>query len=413
MKSSVLAGLLLAGILSGDTPPTGADQNVNSRYKVESVELAKPIDKRISRNLREQVESLVGRNFDPTAVTDLTSRLRKELHLIVRYRIERGEQPEHVKVVYEARERRWDEDDAKVTKLTYHQKQGWTAGLEVGFDAGPNRFEVGWQSDADRLLERFQGWNTGWALQLQEHVRFRFDVEALRQTWNPATELAMLSGSEVPGLYRQRVAASPGLSINVAPGLTLGAGITIQHLDPQVSAAATQAANAVFTSLRYRHGERSSGSAAGHEADAGYSLRAATGVLSSDYVYTRHVADAGYYFHSGPHHLSARALAGTISGNAPLFERFALGDTHTLRGWNKFDLNPLGGSRMAHASVGYRYRVIGVFYDAGAVWNRTETADTKHSVGVTVATREGPYLTVAFPIRGGTFVPMFMMGMNF
>ena len=68
---------------------------------------------------------------------------------------------------------------------------------------------------------------------------------------------------------------------------------------------------------------------------------------------------------------------------------------------------------MAHASVGYRYRVIGFFYDAGSVWDRNETSDTRHSVGVTVATREGPYLTVAFPLRSGMYVPMFMMGMNF
>ena len=40
--------------------------------------------------------------------------------------------------------------------------------------------------------------------------------------------------------------------------------------------------------------------------------------------------------------LLLRGLAGTISGRAPLFERFALGDTRTLRGWNKFDVDQWG-----------------------------------------------------------------------
>lgn len=411
MKYCVLAIVCVISLLAADHPSPGAE-NVNSRYKVESVELPRPIDQKISRNLRGEVESLVGQNFDPALVAELTNRLRKELHLIIRYRVERGQQPEHVRVVYEARERRWDEDDAKVTKLTYHQKQGWTAGLELGFDAGPNRFEAGWQSDSDRLLERYQGWNLGWGLQLHDRVRVRFDFEALRQTWNPATEVASLQNPEVPGLYRQSLAAMPGVTVDLAPGLSCGVGVAIRHLDLQTARALTQAANAVVGTLRFRRGERPSGSGSGQELDAGYTFHAATGVLGSDYAYNRHMVEAGYYLDRGSHHLAARAMAGTIGGQAPLFDRFSLGDTHTLRGWNKFDVAPLGGSRMAHASAGYRYRFIGVFYDTGTVWEPNETADVRHSVGVTVASREGPYLTVAFPLRG-TFVPIFMLGMNF
>ena len=33
---------------------------------------------------------------------------------------------------------------------------------------------------------------------------------------------------------------------------------------------------------------------------------------------------------------------------APLFERFSLGNTYTLRGWNKFDVAPLGGALADH-----------------------------------------------------------------
>ena len=58
--------------------------------------------------------------------------------------------------------------------------------------------------------------------------------------------------------------------------------------------------------------------------------------------------------------------AGITTGRAPLFERFVLGNSSTLRGWNKYDLDPLGGNRMVHNSVEYRYGAFQVFYDTGA-----------------------------------------------
>jgi outer membrane protein assembly factor BamA len=417
MKLYVLAALIAAPLVLGnetDTPPQ--DGNVNSRYKVESVELAKTIDKRISRGLRDKIDGLVGSNFDPQLVSDLATRIRKEVHVVVSHRVERGLQPEHVKVVYEAKERRWDEKDAEVTKLAYHQKQGWTGGLEIGFDAGRNRFEFGYQSDADRLIERYTGFNAGYARRFGEHVRLNLEFDTFHQQWDPATQVALLSHPEVPGIYRERYSIDPSLTFLITPELSLTAGVSFQHFQTQFPAARFQAANAVATTLRHRRRWQPGNSTAGHELDAGYSLRAATRSLDSDFVYARHAVDASYSVRYGRHLILVRAGAGTISGTAPLYERFAIGDTRTLRGWNKFDIDPLGGSRVAHGSAGYRYRAIGVFYDAGAVWDHKEDAEAKHSVGVTVASgalHDGPYLTVAFPLRGGTFTPMFMVGMNF
>jgi hypothetical protein len=71
---------------------------------------------------------------------------------------------------------------------------------------------------------------------------------------------------------------------------------------------------------------------------------------------------------------------------------------------------------MIHGSVGYRYRSVGVFYDAGSVWEHEKDAQDRQSVGVTLALgalRDGPYLTLAFPLRSGAIQPLFMMGMNF
>ena len=63
-----------------------------------------------------------------------------------------------------------------------------------------------------------------------------------------------------------------------------------------------------------------------------------------------------------------------IAGRAPLFERFVLGNASTLRGWNKYELDPAGGNRMVHNSVEYRYGAFQAFYDTGAVWDRNDPA---------------------------------------
>jgi outer membrane protein assembly factor BamA len=104
--------------------------------------------------------------------------------------------------------------------------------------------------------------------------------------------------------------------------------------------------------------------------------------------------------------------AGMIAGQAPVFERFVLGNASTLRGWNKFDLDPAGGDRMVHNTVEYRYGAFQIFYDSGSVWDRNDTAVIRHSAGVGL--RQGVFsLAVAFPIREGHIDPIFMVGMNY
>jgi outer membrane protein assembly factor BamA len=115
------------------------------------------------------------------------------------------------------------------------------------------------------------------------------------------------------------------------------------------------------------------------------------------------------------------AAAGRLAGRAPLFERFTLGNSATLRGWNKFDVAPLGGERMAHATLEYRFKSFQVFYDAGSVWDRGRQAVAKHSAGFGIREDKGAarlvmpgfFATVAFPIRSGRAAPMFMVGVNF
>lgn len=389
--------------------------NINARYTIESVELESPVFKRISRSLRSDIDSLVGQKFDPKLVSDLAARIRTEVHKRVTHKIERGDKPEHVRVIYTAEGRLIHEDDTAVTKLKYHHKQGWTGGLEAKLNFNETRVVFGIQSDADLLLERFAGINTGFTQPVGDHVRLHFDFDAFHQQWNRATLEALEQRPDVPGIYRERYNAEPGITFILAEPVTVTAAISIQHFQTQFPAARSEAANAFETTLRYRKRWRESDSI-GQELDAGYTLRAATNLLDSDFVYSRHTVNASYKIRRDRNLWTVRFLAGRLNGRAPLFDRFSLGNATTLRGWHKFDIDPLGGDRAVHGSVGYRYRALGVFYDAGSVWEHGKEMEDRHSVGMTLALgalRDGPYLTLAFPLRNGAIQPLFMMGMNF
>src|SRR5205807_5777721 len=141
-----------------------------------------------------------------------------------------------------------------------------------------------------------------------------------------------------------------------------------------------------------------------HTIEATYDFHNGNRELDSDYIFQRHFIDAEYVFAHDKDRLFLSFLAGRISGNAPLYERFSLGNTSTLRGWNKFDIAPAGGNRMIHASVQYGFgkpeigefdldlnhrKAIGriglglhVFYDVGAVGDSGSPMVARHSVGV-------------------------------
>jgi hypothetical protein len=418
MKWPILFLAMLAGVaFARDTKTAESDpaaHNVNTRYTVESVELQSRALTRISRSLRTEIDSLVGQKFDPAIVSELASKIRSQIHKRVTHRIERGKAPESVRVVYAALERPLD-DQPEVTKIRYHQKQGWTGGLGVGMQFGRARVQTGVQSDSDQLLERYAGVNAGMSYPIGDRVRAQFNFEAFHQQWNNETLRALESRPDVPGIYRERFHMQPGFTVLLTETLSLTGSVSIQQFETQFPAARHQAANALETTLRHSTRWRESDSH-GQELDAGYNLRAATNLLDTDYVYTRHAVYANYAGRRDAHLLTVSFLAGMMNGDAPLFDRFSLGNTRTLRGWNKFDIAPLGGNRFVHGSVGYRYRAVGLFYDGGSIWEHGTDPQDRHSVGVTLALgalRDGPYLTLAFPLRNGAIQPLFMMGMNF
>ena len=138
-------------------------------------------------------------------------------------------------------------------------------------------------------------------------------------------------------------------------------------------------------------------------------MHAATRTLNSDYIYSVRSAGLRYQFHHGKHTITDNGWGGYIIGRAPLSDRFVLGNTEYLRGWNKYEIDPLGGNRAIHNSVEYHYGSFQAFYDAGAIWDESQPMVVRHSVGIGL--RESVFsVAVAIPVRSGHVEPIFMMG---
>jgi outer membrane protein assembly factor BamA len=386
--------------------------NINSRYTVESVELSHEIETRISRGLRRDLGQLIGEKFNSAALNNMARRIRDELHVrTVTHHVLRGDHPDHVKVVLEVTHRR-GEFELSVPKFAYHSGEGWSGAVDGTVIAGNSRFTAGLISDGDELVERYSGLRARYENRKlgTDRLRLRFEFDTYHQEWNRSTVNAMARDDALPGIYRSRQNFEPLATLVLARPLTVSFGMGFERFDTPFPAVRTQSANAVITSVRYQ--KRIEGwDADQQDWDAGYSLRAATGLLNSDFAYTRHRWEVHYSIRRGRQTLSDEAVAGLVTGHAPLFERYVLGNSTMLRGWNKYDLDPLGGSRLVYNSLDYRYGMFDVFYDTGAIWDPGQEAVARHSVGVGLR-KNSFMLALAFPIRGHA-TPVFMVGMNY
>ena len=410
--------LLAGAIASAQITPV---VNVNSRYVVESIEVSGHDEFNLSRSLHEEIQNLVGEYFDQSALDNLTGRIKKELHAkSVSYRISRGEQPEQVKVNFEIT-RRSVELNVTVPKFLYHSKQGWTGVVEGVATSGSNSVTFRLLSDDDELVERETGILARYERKRvgNDRVGLGFQFEGYHQGWSRSTLVAedqRLDGAppaanDVLSAYRTRQNFQPIVTIQLAKPLTLEAGVSFERFQDQFPAARIESTNAMVNTLRY-HRLLEGSDAHKQVLDAGYSLRAATKILGSDFAYVRHRWNVGYTFTRDHNTVLVSFVGGVITGQAPLFERFVLGNSSTLRGWNKYDIDPLGGSRVAHGSVEYRYRYFQIFYDAGAVWDHSEGATPRCSAGVGLR-KDGFSIAVAFPIKDGRVEPVLIAGMNF
>src|SRR6202171_3752553 len=182
--------LLVGAIASAQITPV---VNVNSRYVVESIEVSGHDEFTLSRGLHEEIQNLIGENFDQAALDELSGRIKKELHAkSVSYRISKGNQPEQVKVNFEIT-RRSVELNVTVPKFLYHSKQGWTGVVEGVATSGSNSVTFRLLSDDDgELVERETGILARYDRKRvgSDRVGLGFQFEGYHQGWSRSTLLA-------------------------------------------------------------------------------------------------------------------------------------------------------------------------------------------------------------------------------
>jgi outer membrane protein assembly factor BamA len=440
MKRLWSLALILAAPLAGcgtldnpadDDEKMASEVNVNSRYIIENVHVSgNALRVNISDPLRTDLDNVVGSKYDDSKLKTLADRIKKELHVSdVVVKVTRGTEPDHVVVDFEVAKQRDQNFDLSLAKFVYNSKEGWTGDGSATTKVQGNEFTFGLVSDGDSLVDRFAGVRAKFerkSLFGSKRLRLRFEFDDYHEMWNTATLVAAQASNNSSEIYRSRQVFTPEATLVIAAPLEWSFGVSFARLGMpgsvqtgsvqtetgEAGAPKTESSNAVVNTLRYHQRWGSAQDEQEQEASGSYTVTAASNLLETDEVFTRHEVKAHYRYRNGRSTVEVGFLAGVLDGDAPLYERFVLGDSTTLRGWSKFDLDPLGGSHVVHGSVDYRYRVLQVFYDTGAVWDRPEEREQKQSVGVGFK-KDSFQLAVAFPMRPGRVDPIFYAGMNF
>jgi hypothetical protein len=404
---------------SGTASRAGTDApqsstNVNSRYEVESASVSGVGQSAISQALHDDMQKLVGNKYDPEAAEHIARRLRGELHgYRISVKVRRGEQAERVKVIFEAERITRYPFDVRVSPLLYTTNDKFSLNLVPGFDTHHNYFSFGFITDANDLLER----NTGLMLRYEHRkvgtsvVQVGVEYDYFWPDFQSETETALAFTPIVPGTYDTREVFAPSISLLPIPDLKVTFGASFQTLGMQHPAHVHQAAHAFTFGVQYRKEVRPRRGLR-HTVSADYSVRDATRRLESDFLYRRHWVAGDYTLRVARNQFAFHFEGGHISGAAPLFDRFSIGSATTLRGWDKFEVAPLGGTRLLYGSLAYRYRPFELFYDFGTVWDPAlgQAADWKHSIGIGLAWRSGFFLSLGVPLKYHGVTPAFMFG---
>ena len=396
-----------------------SETNVNQRYVVESVSLGGVDVEQVPApglpaTLRERLKSLVGRPCDAEVLQELSTEIRRELHYrTVNEHLLRGSSPDQIKVNFDVVR----DDltfDVSLPKLLYTSQKGFTGEADASVGFHQNKITFGVVSNGDDLIERFTGFTARFDSAPLGSDKLRADIifQDYHDQWNPMTrEAASTSGLD---LYRSRWEVAPQLTFAVATPVTVSIGASFAQTQSESAAVGNRSANAATLDVHY--GRKIERGTIQQFIEGRYSLRVATRALGSTYAYARHMISFKYEAKSGRHLASDEFTAGAIAGEAPFFDRFVLGSSSTLRGWNRYDLDPLGGTRVVHNELTYGYRIgegtVEAFYDAGAVWQADRSTPIRHSLGT--GYKQGIFvLAVGFPMRSGRMAPMFMAGMNY
>jgi predicted outer membrane protein len=399
-------------------PDEQREANINDRYTVEDVEIKGVPERNLSQALRDDLHALAGRPLDSDEADRLETRLKDALPgYEVSRRSVKGSQPGRIKLIFVANQAewsRWLRFEPVTADAVFHSEQGWGANLPLSMSGRDfNVTPMIAIDDGDELIEEFSGF--GIRAESRKLVTDRlgalFEWSTYDQTWRNPTLAAQALDPRIPPPYRNRMSVTPLLKFAVTSQVSVGGGVRITELDPLVEPGPSQMANAAIGWVSFSERSRPD-STYRQDFEAAFTVRAGTRTLESDLMYERYLGQANYLFRRGKQLVLASGMAGGISGEAPLFERFSLGDTRTLRGWDKYDIAPAGGNRVFHASFEYRYLGLGMFVDAGSVWD--DGVDLKMRVSTGVTFNPGPvFFTVAFPVNTDEFRAMFMMGLRF
>ena len=409
----------------------GGESNINSRYTVERVEIRGFDESKLSQAIRDEMQKLVGEKLDQDRANEIQHRLDSELrpkHYAVK-KIAKGSDPQHIIVIYEIRNVRWIPFvDLPSQRIVFHSTENFSADITAPIDiGGSSRLLLGMANDQDQLLERFAGFHLGFETIKVGTDRLGIALRYSRyhERWQPSTASAAQSG-----IYRERSAFDPAVTFAFDPRFRLTAGVSLSALQIQYPAVHSANSNVAIASLNFHNVWGNSGGDM-HALDGNYDFRAGNHSLDSEFIYTRHFVHAQYVYGHDKNKLIVSFRGGVISGNAPLFERFSLGDTSTLRGWNKFDVAPMGGNRVAHATLQYGFGgpEIGtwagntgqkrirtsfhIFYDTGAVGDSGAPLKARHSVGFGFGPAGSFFMDIGFPIRASRVHPAFMVGFRF
>ena len=401
----------------GRQEQTDRDDNVNSRYVVEQADITGVPDSELSQALRDDLKGLVGKRLDSGDADRLQERIERELpNYEVSRRIQRGTEVGRIKLLYEARKKEpppWLRFEPLHSNTVYHSEQGWGSYWDLNIGDRTIRFTpiIAWAS-AEDSVEEYSGVGLRFETRKLGTRRLGASLEWswFDQDWRDKTLAALPLNPDVPLPYDTRTTITPMLKFAFTPDLSIGAGVSISELKALVPATESQMANAAVASIDFDREWRQTTDAK-HRVVANFGVRAGSRSLESDLAYTRYLGQGSYQFDFGRHHVQATGMAGGITGRAPLFERFALGDSMTLRGWDKYDISPAGGDRMAYSSVEYRYTGLALFLDVGSVWNANTERKVRVSTGF--GFHAGPaFLVVGFPLNTDNLTAILAMGLR-
>lgn len=406
----------------------GQQANINTKYVVDEVLVRGVPDAAVPAEIWSELRAMKGKPFDSDEAERLGARLRAAFpEYDLQRRTVRGDEQGQINVVYtltRSEWARWLHFEPLPLSALYHSDQGWGAFLPLSISGKDVRFEpiLAWDH-GDDLVEEYSGF--GIRVETRklgtERLGLSFEWSTYGQDWRESTLAALALNPQIPGLYGNRSTVSPVLRFAITPRISIAGGVSIVELDPLSEDPLTEEpipevgpsrmANAFIGSVTFNQRWRQDAGARQHVA-ATFSMRFGSDSLESDLVYERYLGSAGYLYRWGRHGVFVSGMAGGISGDAPLFERFTLGDSRTLRGWDKWDIAPAGGDRVFHTSVEYRYSGLALFLDTGSVWDTGTERRFRVSTGV--GFHPGPvFFTLGFPVNTDDLRAVFTMGIRF